>query len=282
MHGHPWAAAKDSFALNQMSWDERVEGHMASSFYDVAGFLAGRDTLSPIEAAEIGDVAGERILHLQCHFGLDTLSLARRGGKVTGLDFSNKAIVAARQLAREAGIDASFVEGNVYAAPTLLTPGEWDIVFTTWGTVTWLPDIAGWAGMVAEMLSPGGRLYFLDAHPVASALDQADLGSPIMPTYDYFHGAAPLEFEEEDSYADCDSRFPAARTHEWIHPLGTMITAIINAGMHISAVREHDAVAWRLFPGMVRGQDSLWRLPQDFPRIPLAVTIQAEKPHLSR
>lgn len=275
---HQQRRTDESFALNRLSWDERVDGHMASSFYDVAGFLAGRDTLSPIEKAEIGDVAGQRILHLQCHFGLDSLSLARRGAEVTGLDFSSNAVAAARQLARQTGIGASFVEGNVYDAPALLPAGEWDIVFTSWGTVTWLPDIAAWAGVVAQMLAPGGRLYFLDCHPVASALHQGEPDAPIQPTYDYFHGSVPLEFEEEGSYADAEASFTSTRTHEWIHPLGTMITGIIEAGMHIQAVRDHDGIAWQLFPSMTCGQDGLWRLPQDAPRIPLSVTIEAGKP----
>jgi SAM-dependent methyltransferase len=196
---------------------------------------------------------------------------------VTGLDFSSKAIAAARQLARETGVDANFVEGNVYDAPALLSPGEWDIVFTTWGTVTWLPDIARWADVVAQMLRPGGRLYFLDAHPVTSALQQAEPGAPIQPTYDYFHGSVPLEFEEDGSYADAQSSFTHTRSHEWIHPLSAILTGLIEAGMRIDVVREHDAIAWQLFPSMSRGEDGLWRLPVGVPRIPLAVTVEAEK-----
>jgi hypothetical protein len=132
--------AERSFELNRLSWDERVNGHMASGFYDVEGFRRTLDSLGLIESAEIGNVSAFRIAHLQCHSGLDSLSLARRGGKVTGLDFSGTAIAAARRLADQVGISAAFVQGNVYAAPALLQAGQWDLVFTTWGTVTWLPN----------------------------------------------------------------------------------------------------------------------------------------------
>lgn len=270
--------AERSFALNQLSWDEKVDSHMTSSFYDVDGFRRGRDSLGPIEIAEIGDVSGQRIAHLQCHFGLDSLSLARRGGRVTGLDFSGAAVAAARRLANETRIDASFVEGNVYDAPDLLERGVWDLVFTSWGTITWLPDIDRWARVVAQLLAPGGRLYFLDAHPVALALHQADPAAPIQPAYDYFHGLEPLEFEDEQGYADGEGRVTQVRTHEWIHPLGAMLTALGEAGLNLTTLREHDSVAWQLYPSAIRGEDGMWRLPREVPRIPLAITVEAEKP----
>lgn len=271
------ASTDDSFALNRASWDERVPVHVASPFYDVEGFRAGRDMLTPIEAAEIGSVEGLRVAHLQCHFGLDSLSLARRGARVTGLDFSGKAVEAARALAAEAGIDAHFVEGNVYDAPDLLGRGAWDLVFTSWGTVTWLPDIDRWAQVVADLLAPGGRLYFLDGHPVALALGQDEADDPIRPTFDYFHGAAPLEFDEEGSYADASAALRHNRTHEWIHPLGAMVDALLAAGLRLTALREHDAAAWQIFPSLERGDDGLWRLPPGQCRIPLAVTVEATK-----
>ena len=270
-------ATEESFALNRLSWDERVDSHMASAFYDVEGFRRGRDSLGPIESAEIGDVSGKRIAHLQCHFGLDSLSLARRGAKVTGLDFSETAIAAARRLAEETGIDASFVQGNVYDALDLLAPGQWDLVYTSWGTITWLPDISHWARVVAQLLAPGGRLYFLDSHPVASALHQSDPTAPIQPAYDYFHGPVPLEFEDEGSYTGGESRFTQSRTHEWIHPLSAVVTALLEADLRLRAVREHDRIAWQLFPSMIQGPDSMWRLPPEVPRIPVAITIEAEK-----
>jgi SAM-dependent methyltransferase len=268
---------EESFELNKLSWEERVDAHVSSAFYDVAGFRAGRDALGPIESAEIGDVSGERIAHLQCHFGLDTLSLARRGAKVTGLDFSGKAIEAARRLAQETGIAATFVEGNVYDAASLLGRGQWDRVFTSWGTIIWLPDITRWADTIAQLLAPGGRLYYLDAHPIVLTLEQSEAGAPIQPAYDYFHGRQPIEIEEEGTYTDPDRAFMHNRTHEWIHPLSETIMALVNAGLRITNLREHDAVPWQPFPSMTRDSDKQWRLNPDVPRIPLAITIEAQK-----
>jgi SAM-dependent methyltransferase len=267
----------ESFELNKLSWDERVDAHVASAFYDVDGFRAGRDALGPIESGEIGDVAGQRIAHLQCHFGLDTLSLARRGARVTGLDFSGKAIEAARRIAQECDIAATFVEGNVYDAVDLLGSERWDRVFTSWGTIIWLPDIVRWAETISQLLVPGGRLYFLDAHPIVLALEQSDSGSAIQPAYDYFHGGKPIELEEEGTYTDTGCAFSHNRTHEWIHPLSETLMALINAGLRITNLREHDAVPWQPFPSMTHGADKQWRLNPAIPRIPLAVTIEARK-----
>ncbi|WP_342234974.1 class I SAM-dependent methyltransferase [Inquilinus sp. OTU3971] len=169
----------EGVALNRANWDERVAVHLRSAFYNVDGFRRGETDLGPIEAAEIGDIAGLRVAHLQCHFGMDTMYLARRGARVTGLDFSAKAIAAARALAAETGSGAEFVEGDVYDAPRLLGEGVHDLVFTSWGTIIWLPDIVRWAQAVAALLKPGGRLYFLDGHPAARALDQAGTEAPM-------------------------------------------------------------------------------------------------------
>ena len=164
-----------SFRINRARWDELVPIHLRSPDYRVAAFKAGEDHLHPIEAAEIGPIAGKRLVHLQCHFGLDTLCLARRGAVVTGLDFSPAAIAAARALAAQTGIPARFVGGNIYEAPALL--GErFDIVYVSWGALNWLPDIARWAAVVAALLDPGGFLYLLEGHPLAMALEQAGTG----------------------------------------------------------------------------------------------------------
>ena len=155
-----------SFAINKARWSEVVEVHARSPFYRVAEFLQGEDVLYPIESEEIGPLAGKRLLHLQCHLGLDTLCLARRGAIATGLDFSPEAIAKAEALAREAGVPARFVEGNVYDTPRLIAE-RFDVVYSTWGTICWLPDIVRWAEVVAEMLAPGGFLYLLEGHPFA-------------------------------------------------------------------------------------------------------------------
>ncbi|MGK9231886.1 class I SAM-dependent methyltransferase [Inquilinus limosus] len=266
----------EGMALNRANWDERVAVHLRSAFYNVDGFRRGETDLGPIEAAEIGDVAGLRVAHLQCHFGLDTMYLARRGARVTGLDFSANAIAAARALAAETGSIAEFVEGDVYDAPRLLGAGLYDLVFTSWGTILWLPDIAGWARVVAALLKPGGRLYFLDDHPAARALDQRGADAPVVPTYAYFNDS-PFEFDAQGSYADRDAAFTHTRSVEWMHPLGAIVGALLAAGLRLTALREHDATAWQMWPCLVRGEDELWRMPADGPNLPLSLTIEAVK-----
>ncbi|MEM8647924.1 MAG: class I SAM-dependent methyltransferase, partial [Pseudomonadota bacterium] len=158
------------------SWDERVSHHVddTSGLYDVSSFLKGEDTLSPIDIAEIGDVAGLRIAHLQCHFGMDTLSLARRGAKVSGLDYAPSAIAKAKELAAATGLDAEFVCSDVYEALEHL-PGEaFDMVFVTCGTICWLPDLEPWAKVVAGLLKPGGKFYLCDLHPAMAQMEEED------------------------------------------------------------------------------------------------------------
>lgn len=267
---------EDGIALNRAMWDEQVATHLRSDFYNVEGFRRGETDLTPIEAGEIGDIAGLRVAHLQCHFGMDTMYLARRGARVTGLDFSANAIAAARQLAAETGSTADFVEGNVYDAPQLMGEGAFDLVFTSWGTILWLPDIGRWARVVAALLRPGGRLYFLDGHPVASVLNQDDAAGPILPAYPYFSDA-PLVFDAQGSYADRDAVFTNTRSAEWTHPVGAIVGALLAAGLRLTALREHDAAAWQMWPCLVRGADGLWRLPSDRPGLPLSITIEAVK-----
>ena len=171
---------------NRLNWDERADIHAedVTGAYAIERFLAGADTLHSIEANEIGDVAGLDVLHLQCHIGVDTLCLARRGARVTGLDFSANALRHARDLARKAKLEARFVLGNVYDAPALVG-SVFDLVFTTWGTITWLPDIRRWGAAIALMLKPGGRLYFADSHPSLGVLEEVD--GKLIPTFGLPH-----------------------------------------------------------------------------------------------
>lgn len=265
-----------SFRVNRARWDELVPIHLSSPDYRVAQFKSGNDHLHPIEAAEIGLVAGRPLLHLQCHFGLDTLSLARRGAIATGLDFSPVAIAAAQALAAETGIAARFVEGNVYDAPALI--GErFDIVYVTWGAINWLPDIRGWAQVVARLLEPGGSLYVLEGHPLAMALDQEDPAAPITSAYDYFQKPDPLVNFATQSYTGDPEPLSNTEMHEWIHPLGAVVTALVEAGLVLEWLHEHDRVAWRMFACLEEGPDHMWRLPAGRPSLPLAYSLRAHK-----
>jgi len=155
------------FALNRASWNARTPVHLRSRFYDLEAFKAGQTSLKPIELEQVGDVRGKSLLHLQCHFGQDTLSWARLGARVTGLDLSDVAIAEARALASGLGIRARFVEGNVYDAPALLGGERFDVVFTSYGVVGWLPRLEPWARAIAASLAPGGTFHGVEFHPAA-------------------------------------------------------------------------------------------------------------------
>lgn len=263
-------------ATNKALWDERVPIHLASDFYDVAGFKAGGQALRDFETAEVGDVTGRRLVHLQCHFGLDTLSWARRGAQVTGLDFSEKAIEAARTVADETGLTARFAVADVYDAPAVL--GEtYDIVYTGLGALCWLPDIDRWAGVVASLLEPGGFLYLAEFHPFADTLDDRE-GRTL--TYDYF-ADGPQIWDEPDmgSYADPQALVQHTRSIEFAHGLGEVVTALTTKGLRIDFLHEHDYTLWQRFSILER-HGTTYRLPERHPRIPLMYSLRATKPAL--
>lgn len=246
---------------------------MRSEFYDVAGFKAGRSALKGVDVDAVGDVRGKKLLHLQCHFGLDTLSWARLGAAVTGLDFSPEAIAAARALARETGLAARFVCSDVYDAPAAL--GErFDVVYTGVGALCWLPDVARWADVVAALLAPGGLLYLRECHPVLHALDESsDPAAPRL-AYPYFEAEA-TRFEVGGTYADPKARVANATTYQWNHGIGEVVTALVTAGLAIEALHEHRGCDWQALPQMARGPDGMWRLPEHGEMLPLMYSIRA-------
>jgi len=222
-------------AVNRDFWDEVAPHHEASEFYDVESFVAGRDTLGDIEVAELGDMAGRRMVHLQCHIGLDTLSWARRGVDVTGVDFSPASLKIARDLARRTGLSARFVESDVYTAAATLGD-TYDVVFTTRGVLMWLGDLAAWARTCARLLRPGGVFYLLDIHPLGMALEQTDDGLRL--AANYFGSGLPDITREDRSYAVQDVGLANQETREWIHPVGSVVSALIDAGITIDFLHE--------------------------------------------
>jgi SAM-dependent methyltransferase len=264
-------------ALNRANWDERVAVHRRVP-YGNGRWEDGSIRLNAIEEAELGAVAGLRVLHLQCHFGQDSLILARRGADVTGVDFSAPAIAAARADSARLGIPARFIEADLYAAPAALgEAGSFDLVYTTWGTICWLPDIIGWAGVVAHFLKPGGRLYLADLHPVAAVLDDSVPGVDGRPGWfaPYF-GGEPLLIDDASDYADGTARLVNSRTVQFIHPLGGIVGALLGAGLRIEAIREHPGITWQQFSCLVQDELGLWRWP-DRDWVPLAVTMEASR-----
>jgi SAM-dependent methyltransferase len=264
---------------NRDLWDEWTRIHETSAFYDLEGFKRGGIRLSPYELDEIGSVDGLDLLHLQCHFGIDTLSWARLGARVTGVDFSPEAVALARRVAAEIGHpEARFVESNVYDLPANLD-GDFDLVYTSKGVLGWLPDIAGWARVVARFVRPGGRFYVAEIHPVAQAFENEGVApGELRLTYPYWEHDAPLTFPTAGSYADPTAELAATREHGWDHSLGEIVTALVDAGLEIRSLREYPFCEWKL-DFTEPSPDGSWRLPGDLDgRMPLFFSILATKP----
>jgi SAM-dependent methyltransferase len=257
-------------ALNRANWDDRVPVHLASSFYDLPAFRAGADTLRPFEPSEAGDVTGKRLVHLQCHIGLDTLSWARRGALVSGLDFSAPAISAASALASELGIEATFVVSDVYDAVAALGGRRFDIVYTGIGALVWLPDIPRWARVVAGLLAPGGFLYLVEGHPFAQILDDA---TGLVVSRDYFDSEPWVE-DWAHTYTDGPA-LEHVRSVEFQHGIGEVITALSQAGLRIEFLHEFEFDAFGRYESLRRADDGTYRFPPGRPRVPLIFSVRA-------
>lgn len=242
---------------NRALWDELVAVHAASAFYDVAAFRAGGSTLRPLELEEVGDVRGKRLLHLQCHFGLDTLSWARLGAEVTGVDFSEEALSLARRLAQEIGVPATFVRADVLELPHHLSRA-FDLVFTSYGVLTWLPDLGRWGEVVARSLEQGGTFYLADQHPLGSVFAERD--GKLVASHPYFT-AAPAVETGQGSYADRSAVLANTTSYQWQHTLSGVVNALTAAGLRIEFLHEFPFCMFQWLPSMVQGADGWWRLP---------------------
>ena len=264
---------------NRLNWNDRADIHATdqSGTYPIAAVLAGGSSLGPIETREIGVVSGRDILHLQCHIGLDTISLKTFGARsVTGLDISARSIAHAVEFARRAGADVHFVEGSVYDAPHLLDR-TFDLVFMTWGTINWLGDIERWAQVVARLLRPGGRLYLLDAHPQLLQTDLRDRSYVIARDW-RTASSAPIEYRVERTYTGDPRPLSNTTTFQWIHPLGSVVNATVSAGLNLNFLNEHETISWKALPSMVTTSDGQFALPAAGARFPLAFSIGAVQP----
>ncbi|SFK85384.1 Methyltransferase domain-containing protein [Halogranum rubrum] len=282
----------DFLSANRDHWDELAELHPGTDFYDVESFVGGETSLMDLEREELADVVGDEtsLLHLQCHFGMDTLSWAREGATVTGVDFSPKAIETARELRDEVGISerrARFVESDVYELPETLDDEfdahgdgavrDFDVVFTSYGALVWLPDLDRWADVVTHFLKPGGTVYLAEIHPFFAMSEAVGDDGWIQLPYAYANDE-PMPYEtDEGSYADEDADLSKQTIYEWNHGVGDIVTALVGAGLDIKYVHEFPKSCYKRFDGMVEGDDGWWRLP-DGPEIPMTLSVRATKP----
>lgn len=270
--------------VNQQNWEERASAHAKSPDYHMQRFLSDPDFISGVvrfDQPRLGDIRGLRALHLQCHIGTDTLSLARLGARMTGLDFSPAALHEARELARATAADIEFVEANLYDGVAALGAHRFDLVYTGIGALCWLPDIARWASVVADLLAPGGRLFVREGHPMLWALSDPRPDELLVVEHPYFEVAEPVLDSVGGTYVETEVVFQHNTAYQWSHGLGEIISALLARGLRITGLVEHDSVPWNALPGqmeqLVDGEyrlaDRPWRLAHSF-------TLQAVNPSL--
>jgi SAM-dependent methyltransferase len=261
---------------NRRIWNERTPLHVESAFYGVEAFTRGAPVLHDFEIDDVGPVSGKSLVHLQCHFGLDTLDWARRGAAVAGLDLSEVAIDTARRLADEIGEStARFVVSDVYDAEAVLRE-SFDVVYTGRGALNWLPDVRRWAKVVHGLLAPGGFLYLNEFHPLSEILAEDRLEFQ----YDYFGGEVVVSETDGATYVETDARTPSTRMYEWTHPISEVIGSLIDAGLSIELFREYDFSVYRRFPMLEQSLDGIrrvYRWPEGQPALPLMYSLRARR-----
>ena len=262
--------------INRRNWNERTPIHAASEGYDIAGFKAGRITLTDTEIEELGSVAGKSLLHLQCHFGLDSMSWARLGASVTGIDLSDASIELARNLNDELGLDVRFIRSNVYDLPAVLDE-QFDIVYTATGALCWLPELPPWGRIIARYLKPGGTFYMLDEHPtgrVFAPRNDDDTDYELTPNYSYFlEPEGTLDEGERHTYAG--SGTINTPVYEWQHSMSEIVNALIGAGLKIEFIHEYPYSFFKALPNMSRDTEGWWRLDEHHGNIPFMLSIKA-------
>ena len=261
---------KDYREINRHSWNNRVDVHFDSDFYDTKSFIEGRSSLNDIERKLIGDLNGKSVLHLQCHFGQDTISLSRLGATATGVDFSDRAIARARELAAITDADCDFICCDIYDLPNHLDR-SYDMVFASYGTIGWLPDIDKWASIVSRFLKPGGRLVFAEFHPVLWMFD--DDFQTIK--YRYFNADAIHEVEE-GTYADADAPIKQ-ECMSWNHGLAEVVNALLKNGLRIESLEEYDYSPYNCFNGAVEVAPGKFQIEQFGDKVPMVYSLSATK-----
>jgi SAM-dependent methyltransferase len=269
----------DYRAINRANWDERAPAHAGSPDYAFERFIEDPGYLSTVVRFDLpllGDISGLRGVHLQCHIGTDTISLARLGADMVGLDFSPVSLEQARRLAAAAAPDVRFVQAEVYDAVDVLGGGSFDLVFTGIGAICWLPDIDRWASVVAGLLAPGGRLFIREGHPMFWALEESRPDGLLVVEYPYFEREEPIVSSDPGTYVQTDESFDQNTTHSWNHGIGEIITALLEHGMRITGLIEHDSVPWEGLPGQMEKVDvEEFRIADRPWRVAHSYTLQA-------
>lgn len=269
----------DYTRTNLANWEARVPIHTGPQGYDLARFHADPTALSDVvafDAPALGDLTGLDVVHLQCHIGTDTLSLARLGGRVTGVDFSPSALAVARELAATAGPEVRYLESSIDDLPANL-PETFDVVYTSVGALTWLPSAARWARIVAGLLRPGGRLYLREGHPGLDSLDDERDDELLVITHPSREMPEPNRWETERSYTGSDEVVAQPVTYEWNHGLAEVVQGVLDAGLRLTRLAEHEELEWQFFDWMVPTERGGWVLPHAPERLPLMYTLEAVK-----
>ncbi|MFT4698242.1 MAG: SAM-dependent methyltransferase [Flavobacteriaceae bacterium] len=261
---------QNEYNTNKETWNKKVAVHAASEFYNMEYFKKGDSSLHSYELNALGDVKGKSLLHLQCHFGQDTLSWSRMGAKCTGVDISEEGIKLAKELKEELKLDATFVCCNVLDTSKHVTE-QFDVVFASYGTIGWLPELQPWAKMIAERLKPGGTFYIVEFHPIVWMFDYAE--NPPKMRYGYHQKEVVFE-EYAGTYADPDSDM-ISKEFGWNHSLGEIINVLVNEGLHIEYLNEYDASPYNIFPDLEKRLDGYYELPSKL--YPLLFEVKATK-----
>ena len=263
-------------ALNRAMWDERAPAHAASPDYGVERYVADPTHLSDVvsfDRPRLGDLTGLRGAHLQCHIGTDTLSLARLGATMTGLDFSTASIEQARAWRRRRDGRSTTTWPTCTTRSQVLGAEAYDVVYTGIGVLCWLPDVARWAQVVADLLKPGGRFFIREGHPVLWATDLDRLDGSLVIDFPYFERTEPTIWDEPGTYVSTETEFAHTRSAEWNHGIGEILSAVLASGLTITGFEEHRSVPWQAMPDMVAGEDGEFRLPERPDRMPLTYTL---------
>ncbi len=266
----------DKYRLaNQKMWDQFVAINARSKLYQLEEFKKGHNKLNALERKEVGAVRGRSLLHLQCHFGMDTLSWAMLGARVTGVDFSEKGIQMARQLSSELKTPARFIQSDVYDLPSCLDE-TFDVVFASYGVLCWLSDLTRWAQIIHRFVKQGGFFYIAEFHPFAQVFENEGLISDLQVRYPYFKKEA-LKFRVDGSYASATEKIPPQFDYEWMHPLSEVVNVLLQAGLQIEFLHEFPYTCFQAFPFLKRSRDGYWRLPRGMPAVPLTFSLKARK-----